>query len=152
MTDIFRIFRLSLLIVINYLLISFNFWKWAPDLFLIQSLLAIVILKEPPGIYYFVLKGFLIDLFFSDLSIPYTLTFFIIGLFLKFSKINWIQKSLVEQITLVLLISYLLNLFLSTINTYSIENEIRFLVNPVINAFVWVLIFFNQRKKWLKNI
>ncbi|MFL2695700.1 MAG: hypothetical protein ACJ0FS_01955 [Gammaproteobacteria bacterium] len=114
--------------------------------------MAIVILKEPPGIYYFVLKGFLIDLFFSDLSIPYTLTFFIIGLFLKFSKINWIQKSLVEQITLVLLISYLLNLFLSTINTYSIENEIRFLVNPVINAFVWVLIFFNQRKKWLKNI
>ena len=70
MTDIFRIFRLMLIIVINYFLLSFNLWKWAPDLFLIQSLLAIVILKEPPGIYYFVFKGFLIDLFFSDLSIP----------------------------------------------------------------------------------
>ena len=32
-------------------------WKWAPDLFLIQSLLAIVILKEPPGIYYFVFEN-----------------------------------------------------------------------------------------------
>ena len=126
MTDIFRIFRLLLVIVVNYLLLSFNLWKWAPDLFLIQSLLAIVILKEPPGIYYFVFKGFLIDLFFSDLSIPYTLTFFIIGLFL--------------------------NLLLSTVNTYSIENELRFLVNPFINAFVWILIFLNQRKKWLKNI
>ena len=76
MTDIFRIFRLLLVIVVNYLLLSFNLWKWAPDIFLIQSLLAIVILKEPPGIYYFVFKGFLIDLFFSEISIPYTLTFF----------------------------------------------------------------------------
>ena len=152
MTDIFRIFRLLLVIVINYLLLSFNLWKWAPDLFLIQSLLAIVILKEPPGIYYFVFKGFLIDLFFSEISIPYTLTFFIIGIFLKFSKINWIQKSLVEQVTLILLVSYFLNLLLSTVNTYSIENELRFLVNPFINAFVWILIFLNQRKKWLKNI
>ena len=64
MTDIFRILRLILLIVINYLLLSFNVWKWTPDLFLIQSLLAIVILKVPPGIYYFVFKGFIIDLFF----------------------------------------------------------------------------------------
>ena len=115
-------------------------------------ILAIVILKEPPGIYYFVFKGFLIDLFFSDLSIPYTLTFFTIGLFLKFSKINWIQKSLVEQVTLILLVSYFLNLLLSVVNTYSVENELRLLVNPFINASIWILIFLNQRKKWLRNI
>ena len=49
MTDIFRIFRLLLLIVINYLLFSLNFWKWTPDIFLIQSLFAIVILTSTPG-------------------------------------------------------------------------------------------------------
>ena len=39
-----------------------------------------------------------LDLFFSEYSVPYTISFSLIGLFLNFGKLKWIQRSFLEQI------------------------------------------------------
>tara|TARA_A100001388_G_scaffold208355_1_gene158898 strand:+ start:1744 stop:2037 length:294 start_codon:yes stop_codon:yes gene_type:complete len=96
--------------------------------------------------------GFLIDLFFSNTSIPYTITYFLIGLYLNFSNLKWIQRSLLEQLISIISISFCLNILLFNVNNFSDEMSIRIFINPFINSMIWVLIFINQRHKWLKNI
>ena len=36
-------------------------------------------------------------------------------------------------------------------NNYSSNAEIRIILNPFLNTFVWTIIYITQRKKWLKN-
>ena len=83
---------------------------------------------------------------------PYTLTFGIIGLYLNFSTLKWIQRSLLEQIILICSISFVLNIMLFMINSYADGMNIRIVLNPLLNAAIWSFIFINQRQKWLKNI
>tara|TARA_Y100000766_G_scaffold266161_1_gene260274 strand:+ start:986 stop:1240 length:255 start_codon:yes stop_codon:yes gene_type:complete len=83
---------------------------------------------------------------------PYTITFGIIGLYLNFSNLKWIQRSLLEQIILISSITLLLNIMLFMSNNYADGMSIRILLNPLLNSLVWSLIFINQRQKWLKNI
>ena len=96
--------------------------------------------------------GFLIDLFFSNTSVPYTVTYFLIGLYLNFSTLKWIQRSLLEQLILIISISFCLNILLFYVNDFSDEMSKRIFINPFLNSMIWVLIFINQRHKWLKNI
>jgi rod shape-determining protein MreD len=96
--------------------------------------------------------GFLIDLFFSDISTPYTLTYLLIGLYLNFSSLKWVQRSLLEQIILMIAVSLLLNILLFTVNNFSDDMSKRIIINPLMNSIIWVLVFINQSKKWLKNI
>jgi len=99
----------------------------------------------------FILYGFSIDLFFSDQSLPYTITFFLIGAYLSFSNIKWIQRSLLEQLLMIVITSIFLNILLNFINDYSLNIEARIILNPLMNALIWAAIFMTQRHKWLKN-
>ena len=96
--------------------------------------------------------GFLVDLFFSNTSVPYTITYFLVGLYLNFSSLKWIQRSLLEQLILITSISFCLNILLFYVNDFSDEMSKRIFINPFLNSMIWVLIFINQRHKWLKNI
>ena len=152
MNELFRFLSLFLLIIINQILIASNIWPISPDIFLVQTLIFTTFFKKIPNVYFFILKGFLIDLFFSNISMPYTLSYMFIGLYLNFTNLKWIQKSLLEQTILIITVSTLLNILLFSFNNFSDGMEIRILINPLLNSIIWLLIFISQRQKWLKNI
>ncbi|MAU87623.1 MAG: hypothetical protein EVA99_01140 [SAR86 cluster bacterium] len=152
MNEFFRFLILFGLIIVNQIFLATSIWSITPDIFLINTLVMTTFVKKVPNVYFFIFKGFLIDLFFSNLTMPYTLTFGIIGLYLNFSTLKWIQRSLLEQIILICSISFVLNIMLFMINSYADGMNIRIVLNPLLNAAIWAFIFINQRQKWLKNI
>ena len=152
MNEVIRYSSFVCLIILNQILLATNLWPISPDLFLVHSLIYATFVKKIPNIYLFIFMGFLIDLFFSNTSIPYTITYFLIGLYLNFSSLKWIQRSLLEQLILIISISFCLNILLFYVNDFSDEMSNRIFINPFLNSMIWVLIFINQRHKWLKNI
>ena len=152
MNEVIRYSSFVSLIILNQILLATNLWPISPDLFLVHSLIYATFVKKIPNIYLFIFMGFLIDLFFSNTSIPYTITYFLIGLYLNFSSLKWIQRSLLEQLILIISISFCLNILLFYVNDFSDEMSKRIFINPFLNSMIWVLIFINQRHKWLKNI
>ena len=152
MNEFFRFLILFGLIIVNQIFLATSIWSITPDIFLINTLVMTTFVKKVPNVYFFIFKGFLIDLFFSNITMPYTLTFGIIGLYLNFSTLKWIQRSLLEQIILISSISFVLNSMLFMINSYADGMSIRIVLNPLLNAAIWAFIFINQRQKWLKNI
>ena len=152
MNEFLRYLSLFLLIIINQILLATNTWAIFPDIFLVQTFLFTTFIKKIPNVYFFIINGFIIDLFFSNISMPYTLSYMLIGLYLNFSKLNWIQRSLLEQIILIILMSLFLNIVLFSTNNFVDEMGIRIFINPVLNSLVWLLIFISQRQKWLKSI
>ena len=152
MTEVIRYSSFVCLIILNQILLATNLWPISPDLFLVHTLIYTTFVKKIPNIYLFIFMGFLIDLFFSNTSIPYTITYFLVGLYLNFSNLKWIQRSLLEQLILIISISFCLNILLFYVNNFSDEMSIRIFINPFLNSMIWVLIFINQRHKWLKNI
>ena len=152
MTEVIRYSSFVCLIILNQILLATNLWPLSPDLFLVHTLIYTTFVKKIPNIYLFIFMGFLIDLFFSNTSIPYTITYFLVGLYLNFSNLKWIQRSLLEQLILIISISFCLNILLFYVNNFSDEMSIRIFINPFLNSMIWVLIFINQRHKWLKNI
>lgn len=152
MTEIIRYSSFVCLIILNQILLATNLWPISPDLFLVHTLIYTTFVKKIPNIYLFIFMGFLIDLFFSNTSVPYIITYFLVGLYLNFSNLKWIQRSLLEQLILIISISFCLNILLFYVNNFSDEMGIRIFINPFLNSMIWVLIFINQRHKWLKNI
>ena len=151
MNELIRILIVFLLVAANYIFLTLEVWVWLPDIFLIQTLLFTTFLNKIPNVYFFIFKGFLIDLFFSTYTVPYTVTFGLVGLYLNFGSLKWIQRSFVEQIIMIFVISLVLNLSLGYFNNYSSNAEMRIILNPFLNSFVWIIIFVTQRQKWLKN-
>ncbi len=152
MNEVIRYSSFVCLIILNQIFLATNLWPIFPDLFLVHTLIYTTFVKKIPNIYLFIFMGFLIDLFFSNTSIPYTVTYFLIGLYLNFSTLKWIQRSLLEQLILIISISFCLNILLFYVNDFSDEMSKRIFINPFLNSMIWVLIFINQRHKWLKNI
>ena len=152
MTEVIRYSSFVCLIILNQILLATNLWPISPDLFLVHTLIYTTFVKKIPNIYLFIFMGFLIDLFFSNTSVPYTITYFLVGLYLNFSNLKWIQRSLLEQLILIISISFCLNILLFYVNDFSDEMSNRIFINPFLNSMIWVLIFINQRHKWLKNI
>ena len=152
MNEVIRYSSFVCLIILNQILLATNLWPISPDLFLVHTLIYTTFVKKIPNIYLFIFMGFLIDLFFSNTSVPYTITYFLVGLYLNFSSLKWIQRSLLEQLILIISISFCLNILLFYLNDFSDEMSKRIFINPFLNSMIWVLIFINQRHKWLKNI
>jgi|TARA_B100002051_G_C16579540_1_gene556895 rod shape-determining protein MreD len=152
MNEVIRYSSFVCLIILNQIFLATNLWPIFPDLFLVHTLIYTTFVKKIPNIYLFIFMGFLIDLFFSNTSVPYTVTYFLIGLYLNFSTLKWIQRSLLEQLILIISISFCLNILLFYVNDFSDEMSKRIFINPFLNSMIWVLIFINQRHKWLKNI
>ena len=152
MNEVIRYSSFVCLIILNQILLATNLWPISPDLFLVHTLIYTTFLNKIPNIYLFIFMGFLIDLFFSNTSVPYTITYFLVGLYLNFSSLKWIQRSLLEQLILIISISFCLNILLFYVNDFSDEMSKRIFINPFLNSMIWVLIFINQRHKWLKNI
>ena len=152
MNEVIRYSSFVCLIILNQILLATNLWPISPDLFLVHTLIYTTFVKKIPNIYLFIFMGFLIDLFFSNTSVPYTITYFLVGLYLNFSNLKWIQRSLLEQLILIISISFCLNILLFYLNDFSDEMTKRIYINPFLNSMIWVLIFINQRHKWLKNI
>ena len=152
MNEVIRYSSFVCLIILNQILLATNLWPISPDLFLVHTLIYTTFVKKIPNIYLFIFMGFLIDLFFSNTSVPYTITYFLVGLYLNFSSLKWIQRSLLEQLILIISISFCLNILLFYVNDFSDEMSKRVFINPFLNSMIWVLIFINQRHKWLKNI
>ena len=151
MIEAARILTFFSLICLNYIFLSTSIWVWTPDLFIAFILFLTTLKSKLPSTYLFILYGFSIDLFFSDQSLPYTITFFLIGAYLSFSNIKWIQRSLLEQLLMIVITSIFLNVLLNFINDYSLNIEARIILNPLMNALIWAAIFMTQRHKWLKN-
>jgi len=151
MIEATRILTFFSLICLNYIFLSTSIWVWTPDLFIAFILFLTTLKSKLPSTYLFILYGFSIDLFFSDQSLPYTITFFLIGAYLSFSNIKWIQRSLLEQLLMIVITSIFLNILLNFINDYSLNIEARIILNPLMNALIWAAIFMTQRHKWLKN-
>ena len=151
MNELTRISILFLLIIANYIFLTLEVWAWLPDIFLMQTLLFTTFLNRIPNIYFFIFKGFLIDLFFSTYAVPYTVTFGLIGMYLNFGTLKWIQRSFLEQIIMIFVISLILNMLLEYFNNYSSNAQMRIILNPFLNSSVWTIIFITQRQKWLKN-
>tara|TARA_B100000212_G_C27310559_1_gene505532 strand:- start:445 stop:903 length:459 start_codon:yes stop_codon:yes gene_type:complete len=152
MNEVIRYSSFVCLIILNQILLATNLWPISPDLFLVHILIYTTFVNKIPNIYLFIFMGFLIDLFFSNTSVPYTITYFLVGLYLNFSSLKWIQRSLLEQLILIISISFCLNILLFYVNDFSDEMSKRIFINPFLNSMIWVLIFINQRHKWLKNI
>jgi len=152
MNEVIRYSSFACLIILNQILLATNLWPISPDLFLVHTLIYTTFVNKIPNIYLFIFMGFLIDLFFSNTSVPYTITYFLVGLYLNFSSLKWIQRSLLEQLILIISISFCLNILLFYVNDFSDEMSKRIFINPFLNSMIWVLIFINQRHKWLKNI
>ena len=152
MNEVIRYSSFVCLIILNQIFLATNLWPIFPDLFLVHTLIYTTFVNKIPNIYLFIFMGFLIDLFFSNTSVPYTVTYFLIGLYLNFSTLKWIQRSLLEQLILIISISFCLNILLFYVNDFSDEMSKRIFINPFLNSMIWVLIFINQRHKWLKNI
>ena len=151
MNELTRISIVFLLIIANYIFLTLEVWAWLPDIFLMQTLLFTTFLNKIPNVYFFIFKGILIDLFFSTYAVPYTVTFGLIGIYLNISDFKWIQRSFLKQVIMVFVISLILNMLLEFFNNYSSNAEIRIILNPFLNTFVWTIIYITQRKKWLKN-
>ena len=98
-----------------------------------------------------VLIGFLIDIFFFEIVGPYTITYFIVGVFLTFSLARWQQRSLLIQLALIAAISLLLNTFIGALEGFAFVSN-RAVMSTILLCIAWVLIFLYQRDKWLKNI
>ena len=152
MNEVLRYLSFGLLIIFNQILLGTNLWAISPDIFFVHTLLFTTFVRKIPNIYFFILMGFLIDLFFSNISMPYTLIYTMIGLYLNFSNLKWIQRSLLEQLILIILVSLFLNTLLFTTNNFSDDMGIRIFINPLLNSIIWSIIFINQRQKWLRNI
>lgn len=152
MNEVIRYSSFACLIILNQILLATNLWPISPDLFLVHTLIYTTFVNKIPNIYLFIFMGFLVDLFFSNTSVPYTITYFLVGLYLNFSSLKWIQRSLLEQLILIISISFCLNILLFYVNDFSDEMSKRIFINPFLNSMIWVLIFINQRHKWLKNI
>jgi rod shape-determining protein MreD len=152
MNELLRYLILFGLIILNQIFLASGIWSITPDIFVIQTLLMTTFIKKIPNVYFFIFKGFLIDLFFSNVTMPYTITFCVIGLYLNFSNLKWIQRSLLEQIILIFFISFILNIMLFLTNDYAEGMSSRIIINPLLNSIAWSFIFINQRQKWLKNI
>ena len=152
MNELLRYLILFGLIILNQIFLASGIWSITPDIFVIQTLVMTTFIKKIPNVYFFIFKGFLIDLFFSNVTMPYTITFGVIGLYLNFSNLKWIQRSLLEQIILIFFISFILNIMLFLTNDYAEGMSSRIIINPLLNSIVWSFIFINQRQKWLKNI
>ena len=144
MTEVIRYSSFVCLIILNQILLATNLWPISPDLFLVHTLIYTTFVKKIPNIYLFIFMGFLIDLFFSNTSVPYTISYFLVGLYLNFSNLKWIQRSLLEQLILIISISFCLNILLFYVNNFSDEMGIRIFINPFLNSMIWVLIFINQ--------
>lgn len=141
-----------ILVCLNYIFLSTQIWVWVPDLFIVFILFLTALMPKLPNTYIFILYGFVIDLFFSIQSLPYTITFFLIGAQLNLSTIKWLQRSLLEQLIFIILASILLNILLSVTNDYYLNIETRIIINPLMNSLIWAGIYMTQRNKWLKNI
>ena len=152
MNELLRYLILFGLIILNQIFLASGIWSITPDIFVIQTLLMTTFIKKIPNVYFFIFKGFLIDLFLSNVTMPYTITFCVIGLYLNFSNLKWIQRSLLEQIILIFFISFILNIMLFLTNDYAEGMSSRIIINPLLNSIAWSFIFINQRQKWLKNI
>jgi rod shape-determining protein MreD len=152
MNELLRYLILFGLIILNQIFLASGIWSITPDIFVIQTLLMTTFIKKIPNVYFFIFKGFLIDLFFSNVTMPYTITFCVIGLYLNFSNLKWIQRSLLEQIILIFFISFILNIMLFLTNDYAEGMSSRIIINPLLNSIAWSFIFINQRQKWLRNI
>ncbi len=152
MNELTRISITFLLIIANYIFLTIGLWAWFPDIFLIQTLLFTTFLSRIPSVYFFIFKGFLIDLFFSTYSVPYTVTFGLIGIYLNFGNLKWTQRSFLVQIIMIFVVSLILNMLLGYFNNYSSNAELRIIINPFLNSLVWAIIFMTQRQKWLKNM
>ena len=152
MNGFFRFLIIFGLIIVNQIFLATSILSISPAIFFVNTLVMTTFVQKVPNVYFFIFKGFLIDLFFSNITMPYTLTFGIIGLYLNFSTLKWIQRSLLEQIILICFISFVLNVMLFMINSYADGMNIRIVLNPLLNAAIWAFIFINQRQKWLKNI
>ena len=70
MNELTRISIILLLIIANYIFLTIGAWAWLPDIFLMQTLLFTTFFNRIPSVYFFIFKGFLIDLFFSAYSVP----------------------------------------------------------------------------------
>ena len=147
MNEVFRYLSLGLLIILNQIMLATNLWAISPDIFLVHTLFFTTFVKKIPNIYFFIFKGF-----FSNISMPYTITYTLIGLYLNFSNLKWIQRSLLEQIILIISVSLFLNIILFLTNDYADGMGVRIFFNPLLNSVIWSVIFINQRQKWLKNI
>ena len=132
MNEFFRFLILFGLIIVNQIFLATSIWSITPDVFLVNTLVMTTFVQKVPNVYFFIFKGFLIDLFFSNITMPYTLTFGIIGLYLNFSTLKWIQRSLLEQIILISSISFVLNSMLFMINSYADGMSIRIVLNPLL--------------------
>ena len=119
MNEVLRYLSFGLLIIFNQILLGTNLWAVSPDIFFVHTLLFTTFVRKIPNIYFFILMGFLIDLFFSNISMPYTLIYTMIGLYLNFSNLKWIQRSLLEQLILIILVSLFLNILLFSTNNFS---------------------------------
>lgn len=138
-------------ICLNYLLLSANIWFVFPDIFLLHLLILASSYNTYPKVYFFILNGFLIDIFFFEIVGPYTITYFIVGVFLTFSLARWQQRSLLIQFVLIAVMSLLLNSFIGIQEGFAfVEN--RAVISTILLIIIWVLIFLYQRDKWLKNI
>ena len=152
MSEVFRYLSLGLMVILNQILLATDIWAISPDIFLVHTLFFTTFVKKIPNIYFFIFKGFVIDLFFSNISMPYTISYTLIGLYLNFSNLKWIQRSLLEQILLIILVSLLLNIILFSTNDFTSGMGVRIFINPLLNSIIWSAIFISQRQKWLKNI
>lgn len=152
MIEVARITTLFVLICLNYIFLSTSIWVWAPDLFIVFLLFLAILKPKLPNTYIYILYGFVIDLFFSNQALPYTITFFLIGAYFNLSSIKWIQRSFFEQLLIIIFASIFLNIMLGFINNYYLNIEGRLIINPLMNALVWAAIFITQRHKWLKNL
>ena len=152
MSEFLRYLSLGLIVILNQILLATDVWAISPDMFLVHTLFFTTFVKKIPNIYFFIFKGFVIDLFFSNISMPYTFSYTLIGLYLNFSNLKWIQRSLLEQILLITLVSLLLNIILFSTNYFASGMEVRIFINPLLNSIIWSAIFISQRHKWLKNI
>ena len=145
-------FTLTLICVcLNYLLLSANIWFVFPDIFLLHLLILASSYNTYPKVYFFILNGFLIDIFFFEIVGPYTITYFIVGVFLTFSLARWQQRSLLIQLALIAAISLLLNTFIGALEGFAFVSN-RAVMSTILLGITWVLIFLYQRDKWLKNI
>ena len=138
-------------ICLNYLLLSANIWFVFPDIFLLHLLILASSYNTYPKVYFFILNGFLIDIFFFEIVGPYTITYFIVGVFLSFSLARWQQRSLLIQLALIAAISLLLNTFIGAQEGFAFVSN-RPVMSTILLGITWVLIFLYQRDKWLKNI
>ena len=152
MIELSRFVIIFFLVCLNYIFLFTGIWSWTPDLFIIFVMFLSVQKKHLPNTYLFITYGFVIDLFFSNQTLPYILSFFLIGAYLNLSNIKWTQRSLLEQLIMIILVSLFLNILLIFTNDYYLDIQSRLIFNPLLNALIWILIFMTQRHKWLKNI